>query len=509
MTARLPEPRGVPKLPGLPAPAKQRGAGLGVALGLAAAGLTAAAGFAADRLHRDRRLALALDESITIDPFHDDPDEEHTVLADDGVALHVEVDHPRVVLTDGTEVLGEAAGDPGAEEPVRPTVVISHGYCLSLRSWVFQRRALRDAGYRVVLWDQRGHGRSGTGGRESYDIDQLGSDLARVIEEVVPTGPMMLVGHSMGGMTMMALALQRPDLIEHRVVGAAFIATSPGNLGGTTYGIPLLGRLVNRLAPPTTLLLSGRQGLVDGTIKAGREVVDLLVDWGSFASPVPMSIAQLTTDMIFGTRMDVISAFMPRFEAMDKVAALARFDGIESLVLSGMQDRLTPPEHSEQIVRHLPGAEHVLVADAGHVIMLEHPELLSEQLLALAERATRSAQVRGLDAGDGARPAGPGAAVRRTVTDLASAQRARRARARSGEPRAGTTRREKAPGEKAAGEKAAGEKAAAQKAPDEKPPAQTSRAQKPGVRTARVPKARAETSGAGPDKQPTKGRKRR
>lgn len=434
MSAKTAIPKGVPELRGVATGSEAklpRLPGVGVALGLAAAGLTAAAGFAADRLNRERRVALALDETVSIDPFHDDPDETHTVLASDGVALHVEVDHARQPAAPAGSS-GPGAGGPGgrvrSEEAgsagVRPTVVLCHGYCLSLRSWVFQRRALRDAGYRVVLWDQRGHGRSGTGGKESYDIDQLGDDLARIIEQVVPRGPIVLVGHSMGGMTMMALALEHPALIAHRVVGAAFVATSPGNLGGTTYGIPLLGRLVNRLAPPTTVLLSGRQGLVDGTIKAGREVVDLLVDWGSFASPVPMSVARLTTDMIFGTRMDVISAFMPRFEAMDKVAALARFDGIESLVISGMQDRLTPPEHSEQIVRHLPGAEHVVVANAGHVIMLEHPDLLNDHLIGMLERAAEG-KAKDLDPADKPHvtlvvtPVGKGRARRRARREAA------------------------------------------------------------------------------------------
>lgn len=415
MSPKLAGPKGVPKLPELPSPGSK--GGVGIALGLAAAGLTAAAGFAADKLNRDRRIALELNKDVDVDPFHDDPDEEHTVRADDGVLLHVEVDHPRPA--DGEEFDGR-----DADGRVLPTIVLSHGYCLSLRAWVFQRRALRAAGYRVVLWDQRGHGRSGTGEPESYEIERLGSDLARVLEAVVPEGPIVLVGHSMGGMTMMSLALGFPELVATRVVGAAFVATSPGNLGGTSYGIPLIGRFISRLAPPTTVLLSSRQGLVDGTIRATRDVVDLLVDWGSFGSPVPLSVAQLTTDMIFGTRMDVISAFMPKFEAMDQRAALPRFNGIETLVLSGMQDRLTPPEHSDDIVRHLPGAEHVLVADAGHVIMVEHPDLLNEQLLALAQRATRA----GIDPAGKRRPSR--GKVRRTLTDIGSVRRAKAARRR-------------------------------------------------------------------------------
>ncbi len=412
------QPKGVPRLPAT-TPASRGFPGVGIALGLAAAGLTAAAGFAADKLNRERRLALALDGTVTIDPFHEEPDEEYVVRTDDGVDLHVEVDHAR-----------DVDGEP-LEDPTRPTVVLCHGYCLSLRAWVFQRRALREAGYRVVLFDLRGHGRSGMGDRDSYDVDQLGRDLAHVLEAVVPEGPIVLVGHSMGGMTMMALALERPEVIAERVVGAAFVATSPGNLAEATYGIGrVAGRLVHRLVGPTTGLLSGRQGLVDGTIKVGRDVVDLFVDWGSFGSPVPMSVAQLTTDMIFGTRMEVISAFMPRFDDLDKREALAQFDGIETLVFSGMEDRLTPPDHSEEIVRLVPGAEHVLVANAGHVIMLEHPELLTEHLLDLIRRAERAAsQADAAPSAVSAASARPGRG-RRTITDVSAARRAAAARRR-------------------------------------------------------------------------------
>ena len=124
----------------------------------------------------------------------------------------------------------------GDDLGLRPTVVLSHGYCLSLTSWVFQRRALRAAGYRVVLWDQRGHGKSGTGEAEHNNIDQLGDDLARVIATAAPTGPLVLVGHSMGGMTMMSLALTHEHVLHDRVVGAAFVATSPGKMGEVSFG---------------------------------------------------------------------------------------------------------------------------------------------------------------------------------------------------------------------------------------------------------------------------------
>ena len=386
---------------------------LGLGIGLAAAGATTAVGITADRLVRARRTALALD---TLETYEETPDEELVVVADDGVVLHVEVDHPRRRPADLPE---------GAEAP---TVVLSHGYCLSLRSWVFQRRALKAAGYRVVLWDQRGHGRSGGGSKESYHIDQLGRDLAHVLAEVAPQGPLVLVGHSMGGMTQMAFAVDHHEVIRQRVVGAAFISTSPGGLSAVSWGLgSVLGRLIKRVGPVAVGQLASKQTLVDVALRAGRDLQQFFVDRYSFASPVPMSVVQLTGDMIFTTRMEVISSFMPTFEVHDKREALEQFVGVETLVVNGVEDLLTPPEHSDEIVRIIPGSEHIMVADAGHVIMLEHPDLVTDQLLGLVSRATRAAaaEAEGAARAAGSSPGRP--RVRRTLTDLAKRRRVEQA----------------------------------------------------------------------------------
>ena len=127
---------------------------------------------------------------------------------------------------------------------------------------------------------------------ESYEIDQLGHDLYAVISAVVPKGQLILVGHSMGGMTMMALAAHHPQLIKDRVIGAAFVATSPGGISAVSWGLgKVLGKAVHRLGPFAVGQLAGRQGLVNSVLKAGREVEEYFVDLYSFASPVPLSVA--------------------------------------------------------------------------------------------------------------------------------------------------------------------------------------------------------------------------
>jgi pimeloyl-ACP methyl ester carboxylesterase len=177
---------------------------------------------------------------------------------------------------------------------------------------------------------------------------------------------------------------------------------------------------VGRFGPGVLDRLSSRPGLVRSALRAGRDIEEFLVERWSFASPVPPAAVRLTSDMIFGTPLDVMADFLTTFDRHDKRDALVHFHGVEVLVLNGVRDVLTPPDHSEEIVRLVPGAEHVVIEEAGHIIMLEHPEVLNEQFSALIERGMRAAA-------DGV-PVARKPRVRRTVTDLAKRRRVAKAR---------------------------------------------------------------------------------
>src|SRR5689334_21218930 len=83
------------------------------------------------------------------------------------------------------------------------TVVLLHGWCLSRRTWQHQIAALLKTRNppRIVAFDARGHGRSGSTQRAAATLGQLGDDLAEVLRQKAPEGPVVLAGHSMGGMT--------------------------------------------------------------------------------------------------------------------------------------------------------------------------------------------------------------------------------------------------------------------------------------------------------------------
>ncbi|GGS23918.1 alpha/beta hydrolase [Streptomyces griseoviridis] len=359
----------------------------GVALGVVAAG--AAAGVAIERLTVGRgmrqKARLALDAAGPYGSLRGTPGQAY---AADGTELYYEVD----------DVEPEGGTAPrrrrlfGRKAPAPVTVVFCHGYCLSQDSWHFQRAALRGV-VRSVYWDQRSHGRSGRGVAQVRDgvpvsIDELGRDLRAVLDAAVPEGPVVLVGHSMGGMTVMALADEFPELIRERVVGVALVGTSSGRLGEVNFGLPVAGvNAVRRILPGVLRALGQRAEMVEKGRRATADLFAGIIKRYSFAGrDVDPAVARFAERMIEATPIDVVAEFYPAFDDHDKGEALARFRDVPVLVLAGVRDLVTPSEHSEEIAGRLPDAELVLVPDAGHLVMLEHPELVTDRLADLLVR---------------------------------------------------------------------------------------------------------------------------
>ncbi|MFB7592769.1 alpha/beta fold hydrolase [Streptomyces sp. NPDC056169] len=368
----------------------------GAAIGVLAAG--AAAGVAVERLTVGRsvrqKARLALDST---GPYGSLRGTSGRALAEDATVLYYEVDE---VDEAGDSGPGTSGGRRrrlfGRKEPAPVTVVFSHGYCLNQDSWHFQRAALRGL-VRTVHWDQRSHGRSGHGVAQSgpdgvpVSIDQLGRDLKAVLDVAAPEGPLVLVGHSMGGMTVMALAEQYPEFVRDRVVGVAFVGTSAGNLGDVSYGLPLAGvNAVRRVLPGVLRALGSQAELVERGRRATADLFAGLIKKYSFASKdVDPAVARFAERMIESTPIDVVAEFYPAFVEHDKAAALTALAELELpvLALAGDNDLVTPSSHTEALADLLPDAELVIVPDAGHLVMLEHPEAVTDRLADLLVRA--------------------------------------------------------------------------------------------------------------------------
>jgi len=357
---------GVPATPG-------RVAGLVGALGAAAA-VGAAVGVAAERVLVRRAIRP---DSERDEPFGGLRGRVVPVVATDGTMLHVEVEDP----PEGS--VADRAGDG-------LTIIFSHGYALEEDCWHYQRRDLRALG-RLVFWDQRSHGRSGRGPKENATIDQLGRDLEAVIAATAPSGPVVLVGHSMGGMTVMSYAAHRPEVFGDRVRGVALLATTSGGLADVpSLGLPPpVAKWFHAAAPAIAGRLAERKELVERGRKAGSDVAYLLTKIYSFGSHVPPSLTGFVHRMLSATPIDVVAEFLPTLEAHDKTRALDSIGRVDTLVIVGDSDLLTPSEHSDEIVRHVPGAELVVIPDSGHMLMLEKYPEVNQHLRELVARVRK------------------------------------------------------------------------------------------------------------------------
>jgi pimeloyl-ACP methyl ester carboxylesterase len=342
----------------------------GAAVGVVAAGLATA--FAVERVLVRKSLNAPGDPHVD-EPFGEQPfDEELTVTAADGTELHVEVVEPAAEKGHG-----------------KPTIVFVHGLALDMGTFYFQRQALAERGdHRLVFYDQPGHGRSSKLKSGDYDIAALGKSLAAVLDATVPDGHIILVGHSMGGMTIMAFAEQYPEWFGKRVTGVVLMSTSAGLVDKTKLGIPTL---VARASAPFFPLWGRAAHLGGGTIDRARlassDLAWLLTRRYGFgdAKPSP-SLVTFVESMNSKTSVETLTRYLRTLYDHDRAPALSALRGVPVLVIVGTRDYLTPVVHSEAILKHLPEAELVKIENSGHVVMLEKSDEVNAVLIPFLEK---------------------------------------------------------------------------------------------------------------------------
>ncbi|TQF65904.1 alpha/beta hydrolase [Rhodococcus spelaei] len=292
------------------------------------------------------------------------------VTADDGIPLAVREVGP-------------------ADAPL--TVVFVHGYCLRMDSWHFQRRQLErrwGSAVRMVFYDQRGHGRSGTPSPESCTIGQLGRDLDAVLRAVAPTGPVVLVGHSMGGMSILAMARQLPELFGTRVVGVGLVATAAEGLNKTG----LSRNLRNPVIDAFRLAVRTAPGVVQFGRGAARAIISPILRAASYGTDVSPSLTRFSESMLNETSVTTIVNFLKSLELHDESEALPVIADLPVLVLCGDADMVIPFGQSEAMAAVLPRSELVRVVSAGHLVQLEFPIRVTDAIDRLVTRALEGAE---------------------------------------------------------------------------------------------------------------------
>lgn len=288
----------------------------------------------------------------------------------------------QVVADDGVRLATRECGPVDAAV----TVVFVHGFCNSMESFHFQRRHLEQrwgSKVRMVLFDLRGHGRSGAPETDTCTIAQLGRDLLAVVDAKAPRGPLVFVGHSLGAMAVLSAAVRSSRLFESRVRGVGLLSTAAAGVAAAGMGQLLRHPALDgfRLAVHTA------PALVQAGRVSARHMITPVLHVSSFHGPVSPTLSRQCTSMIDRTSVETIGKFLKAIESCDESAALPVLAGMPVVVLGGARDVVLPFRNSRALARSLPDSELVRVPEAAHMPHMQYPDATNSALDRLLARA--------------------------------------------------------------------------------------------------------------------------
>ena len=267
------------------------------------------------------------------------------------------------------------------------TVVFVHGFCLCMGAFHFQRKSLGEQwgpNVRMVFYDQRGHGQSGEADPVTYTLTQLGKDLETVLQTVASRGSIVLVGHSMGGMTVLSHARQYPQQYGRRIVGAALISSAAEGVSRS----PLGEILKNPALEAVRFAARSAPKLVHRGRNVSRSLISPVLRAASFSDlRVSRSLDAFSQQMMNATPIATLVGFLSALEEHDETAGLWTLLRVPTLIACGDHDLLTPDEYSRKMAASLPQSELVIVTGASHLVLLEKPDAINDGLIRLVNRA--------------------------------------------------------------------------------------------------------------------------
>ncbi|MDQ3979205.1 MAG: alpha/beta hydrolase [Actinomycetota bacterium] len=281
-----------------------------------------------------------------------------------------------VTSIDGTRLHAEVFGPNDA-----PTIILVHGWCCSLRFWHYQLKDLVHA-FRIVAYDLRGHGRSDRSRTGDYSTDVLAADLDAVVRACVPPGEqVVVVGHSMGGMSIVAWAAAHPGEVPHRLAGVVLVDTGMSELIVRSRLGPRISGLSAIRTATGRLLLS-----IPLPLPAPPDpIVTRLVRYVALSNKARPAHVWFCTQMVVDCSPVVRAACGTTLARLDLTECLPSLT-VPTVVLVGDDDVLTPPAQSQLIAASVPGSRLFHILSAGHMSPVEKHEEVTRHIRTIADR---------------------------------------------------------------------------------------------------------------------------
>jgi pimeloyl-ACP methyl ester carboxylesterase len=234
--------------------------------------------------------------------------------------------------------------------PGRKTLVFIHGSGGDHTRWVYQYSKMKDD-FNIAAMELPGHGESGGSGEQ---------DISRYVEWVRKSLPVfgiskpVIVGHSLGAAIALTFAIHHGDLLS---------AIVPFGGGVKMPVNPFILEQV-RKDPAAVMAMTAKIAVA----KKNRERLAKILSEG-----------KVNPDILYG---DFLAC--DRLDISDAVKQIK----VPTLIICGTEDKMTPPANSEALRDSIPGAQLVLIAEAGHLVMMEDPEAFNNALKIFVDSLT-------------------------------------------------------------------------------------------------------------------------
>lgn len=290
----------------------------------------------------------------------------------------------KLTRPEGHELHVELLGPPDAQP-----IILIHGWSSDSTQWFYLKREL-SKNYRLLLMDLPGLGKSGKPANNDYSLDKFARDLDAVIDLAGPRKPIVL-GHSIGGMTILTYCKQHAQRLTDRVAGLVLVHTTYTTPTRTSVLSGLLTALQRPVLTPLCRLMIVFAPLLQlqnwlNYLNGSQHLNNHLT---GYAGTETRGQLEHTTYLTTISPVAVIARGMLAMFQYDATAVLPQIT-VPTLVVAAEQDKLTKKVASEYMANYIPGARLVTLQPCGHMGALERGNEMAEAVADFAGRLSRS-----------------------------------------------------------------------------------------------------------------------